>query len=148
MKKIPQRLAGKRAIWYLLILISLNFLGCAGVGQNVPAQNRILFDEKETSHGRFNKEGLTVDYSYRLAGGNITLDGQVYYTQSLDSLDVRLLFLDEGGNVLRQNIVYFSGYRVFRSWKSERTFHETLVVPQEAVGISFNYYAQPRTGQK
>jgi hypothetical protein len=148
MKKILQIMAGRTAIWYLLILVSLSFLGCAGVGQNVTAQNRILFDEKKISHGRFSKEGLTVNYSYRQAGGNITLDGQIYYTQSLDSLDVRLLFFDEGGNILKQNIVYSSGYRVTHSWMSERTFHETLVVPQEAVGISFSFYAQPRTGQK
>jgi hypothetical protein len=119
------------------------------LGQNVSVEDRILFDEIEKSQGRFTQDGLTVDYSYRLAGRNMTLDGSAYYIRSVDSLNIYLLFLDEGGNVLQRDIVYSSGYRVARSWgMTERTFQDRLVVPQEAVGISFNYYAEPRTSQK
>jgi hypothetical protein len=79
----------------------------------------------------------------------MTLDGSAYYTRSVDSLNIYLLFLDEGGNVLQRDIVYSSGYRVARSWgMTERTFRDQLVVPQEAIGISFNYYAEPRSSQK
>jgi hypothetical protein len=146
MKKILQRIT---TIRYLLILVSLSISGCAGLGQNVSVEDRILFDEIEKSQGRFTQDGLTVDYSYRLAGRNMTLDGSAYYTRSVDSLNIYLLFLDEGGNVLQRDIVYSSGYRVARSWgMTERTFRDQLVVPQEAIGISFNYYAEPRSSQK
>lgn len=145
MKKILQRIT---TIWFLLILISLSLSGCAGLGQNVSVEDRILFEEIEKSQGRFIQDGLTVDYSYRLAGSNMTLDGTADYTRSVNSLNIYLLFLDEGGNVLQRNIVYSSGYRVARSWGNERTFSDQLDVPQEAVGISFTYYAEPRTSQK
>lgn len=146
MKKILQRIT---TIPYLLILVALSLSGCAGLGQNVSVEDRILFDEKEKSQGRFTQDGLTVDYSYRLTGSNMTLDGIANYTRSVDSLNIYLLFLDEGGNVLRRNIVYSSGYRVARSWgMTERSFRDQLDVPQEAVGISFIYYAEPRSSQK
>jgi hypothetical protein len=145
-KKILQRIT---TIRYLLILVSLSLSGCAGLGQNVSVEDRILFNEIEKSQGRFTQDGLTVDYSYRLVGRNMILDGSANYTRSVDSLNIYLLFLDEGGNVLQRDIVYSSGYRVARSWgMTERTFRDQLVVPQEAVGISFNYYAEPRTSQK
>lgn len=149
MKKILQMLVRKTTIWYLLILVSLSLSGCAAMIPNVPVENRILFGEEGKSQGRFSEEGLTVDYSYRLVGRNMTLDGSLYYTRSVNSLNVYLLFLDKGGDVLQRNIIYYSGYRVERSLgKSEQTFHDQLVVPQEAVGISFTYYAEPRTSQK
>jgi hypothetical protein len=145
-KKILQRIT---TIRYLLILVSLSLSGCAGLGQNVSVEDRILFNEIEKSQGRFTQDGLTVDYSYRLVGRNMILDGSANYTRSVDSLNIYLLFLDEGGNVLQRDIVYSSGYRVARSWgMTERTFRDQMIVPLEAVGISFNYYAEPRTSQK
>lgn len=135
---------GKNVVLYLLILISFGLLGCAGVGRVVSVENRILLGEKEISQGNFSHGGLTVEYRYRLAGGNMTLDGQVYYLGDVDSLDVRILFLDAAGTVLQQKIVYSAGYRVSRSSRTERTFQETLVVPTGATGISFSHSVQPR----
>ncbi len=139
---------GKNAIWYLLILISFGFLGCAGVGQIVPVDNRISFGEKANDEGSFSRWGLTVDYSYSLSGGNMTMAGQVSYPGGADSLDVRIQFLDAVGTVLKQKIVYSSGYRASRDRMAERTFKETLVVPTAATGISFDYSAQPRSSHR
>ena len=78
----------------------------------------------------------------------MTIDGQVDYRRRVDSLDVRLLFLDASGTVLQQKIVYSSGYRVDSSRKSDRSFHETMVVPPGVDGLSFSYSAQPRSSRR
>jgi len=137
-------LNGKLAILSLLLLIAFGLVGCAGVGRLVPADDRILFDEKGAGQGSFRQGGLTVAYSYRLTEGNISVGGEVDYTWAVDSLDVRLLFLDAAGTVLQEKMVYSSGYRVADSWKTERTFQKTMAVPPGAAGISFGYSAQPR----
>lgn len=147
MKKILDVLIGKAVVLFLLIFISFELLGCSVVGRVVPVDNRILFGEKEHSQGSYSYGGLTVDYSYRLAGGNMNLAGQVYYGRAVDSLNVRLLFLDATGTVLQQKLVYASGYRVSSSQTTERTFKETLVVPPGATGISFSYSDSLRSGR-
>jgi hypothetical protein len=148
MKKILHASIGKTAVLSLLLLISLGLAGCAGVGRVVPADDRILFGEKGTGQGSYSRGGLTVTYSYRLTDGKIILDGQAHYIWAVESLDVRLLFLDAAGTVLQRKLVYSSGYRVARSWMTERTFQKTMVVPSGAVGISFSYFEQLRRGNR
>jgi hypothetical protein len=139
---------GKSVVLYLLVLISLGAFGCSGVGRVVPLDHRLPFNEQDNSQGNFSHGGLTVGYSYSLAGGSMTMDGQVDYRRSVDSLDVRLLFLDASGTVLQQMLVYSSGYRDGGSKKSDRTFRETMVVPPGVAGLSFSYSAQPRSSHK
>lgn len=136
MKKILHLSTGRSIVLYIYLLISFGLLGCAKV---VPVDNRILLDQKENSQGNFKYGGLTVEYSYRLAGGNMILDGQVDYFGDGESLDVRILFLDATGNILQQKVVYSSGYGVSWSRMTEHTFHKTLVLPPETTGISFSY---------
>jgi hypothetical protein len=147
MKKIAHASTGKTAFLYLLLLMAFGFLGCA-VGRIVPVDDRILFEDKKTGQGSFSQNSLTVQYSYRLTGGKMTINGQVDHSFPVDSLDVRLLFLDAAGEVLQQKIVYYSGYRLSWSWRTERAFQETLVVPEGAIGISFDHSAQLRRSQK
>ncbi len=144
MKNLRYLLLGKKVVLALLLLMIFGLVGCAGVGRLVPADDRILLDEKGVGQGSFRQDSLTVVYSYRLTEGNLTVGGDVDYTWAVDSLDVRLLFLDAAGTVLQKKIVYSSGYRVADSRKTERTFQQTLAVPSGAVGISFDYSAQPR----
>jgi hypothetical protein len=148
MKKILHVLLNKKTVLYLLLLIAFGLVGCAGVGRFVPADERILFDEKGAGQGSFSRNALTVAYSYRLAEGSITVGGDVDYSWAVDSLDVHLLFLDAAGTVLQWKMVYSSGYRVADSWRTERTFQQTLAVPPGAAGISFGYSAQPRTSYR
>ena len=148
MKKIPHVTVGKNVVLSLLVLIFLNLLGCSGVGRVIPVDHRLPFSQEDNSQGSFSHGGLTVEYSYRLAGVNMTINGQVSYRRSFDSLDVRLLFLDASGTVLQQHLVYSSGYRVSDSRKTDRTFKETLAVPPGAAGLSFSYSAQPRRSHK
>jgi hypothetical protein len=148
MKKILHVPVGRNVVLSLLVLIFFSFFGCSGVGRVVPVDHRIPFSQKENSQGNFSHGGLTVEYSYHMSGVNMTINGQVYYRGSVDSLDVRVLFLDASGTVLQQDIVYSSGYRVARSRKTDRTFQETLVVPPGVAGLSFSYSAQPRSSHK
>jgi hypothetical protein len=146
--KILHLAVGKYIVLSFIILMSLNVFGCSGVGRVVPAENRLPFSEKDTGQGNYSYGGLTVEYNYSMVGGHMTIDGQVHYRGSVDSLAVRLLFLDASGTVLQQKIVYSSGYRVSRSRMDDRTFHETLVVPAGVAGLSFSYSAQPRSSHK
>lgn len=139
---------GRNVVLFLCILIFLSVLGCSGVGRVVPLDHRLPFNEQDNSQGNFSHGGLKVTYSYSLAGGSMTMEGQIDYRRSVDSLDVRLLFLDASGVVLQQKLVYSSGYRVGRSKKSDRSFHETMVVPTGVAGLSFSYNAQPRSSHR
>ena len=89
-----------------------------------------------------------MDYSYKMAGENMNLNGQVQYRRGFDSLNVRVLFLDVSGTILQQNIVYSSGYRVEKSSRSDMSFQKTLVVPPGVTGLSFSYSAQPRRNNR
>ncbi|GAB6194103.1 hypothetical protein [Desulfocastanea catecholica] len=143
-EKILYGMIGKTAVLSLFLLIAFGLVGCAGVGRLVPVDERILFDGTGAGQGSYRQGGLTVVYSYRLAQGNITVAGEVDYSWGVDSLDVRLRFLDAAGIVLQEKIVASSGYRVADSWKTVRSFQQTMAVPPGAAGISFSYSAQPR----
>lgn len=138
----------KAVILFFVMLVNFGLFGCAGMERIVPADNRILFTEKASSQGVFSHGGLTVAYSYRVEGDKLALEGKVNYLGGVDSLNVYLLFIDAAGTVLQRKIVYYSGYRLSRYWISDRLFRETLAVPPDAVGISFNYSAQPRSNQQ
>jgi hypothetical protein len=144
MEKLFDAAAARAAHVFLFLLILFGLSGCAGVESVVPPDHRILFGERETGQGSFLQGQLTVEYNYRLTGSNIMVDGQVSYLGGVDLLDVRLLFIDAGGKVIKRQIVYFSGFRTNRAWMTERSFQETLVVPPGSAGISFSYTAEPR----
>jgi len=145
-----------RNCWsYLLILVFLGITGCAGVGSVIPLERQIPLVEAEKNHGSFKYGQLTLKYSYKLAGGskilagsNMILAGQASYNESVDSLDIRILFLDAAGTVLQQKVVFSSGYRTGDSRISDRVFQKTLVVPPESAAISFTSYAQTRNSHR
>jgi hypothetical protein len=148
MEKIVQVSVGKMAVVSLVIAMALALAGCALVGQVTQVDNQILFGNQDKKQGIFTQGGLTVDYSYRLSGGNINLEGQVSFSGRADSLNVYLLFVDGAGTVLVQKIIYSSGYRDSSRQMSDRTFQHTFIVPTKAKGVSFSYTAQPYRGQR
>ena len=148
MEKIMHVPVGRMAVLYLVVVMAFGLAGCTMMGKVVQIDNQILFGKEEKRQGIFTQGGLTVNYSYQLTGGNINLDGQVDFSGRVDSLNVYLLFVDGAGTVLVQKILYSSGYRDSGSWRSDRTFRKTLIVPTEAKGISFSYSAQPYRGQR
>ena len=144
MEKIVQVPAGKMAVLSLVIVMALALSGCA-VTQ---VDNKILFGNEDKKQGVFTKGGLTVDYRYHLSGGNMNLQGQVSFSDRVDSLNVYLLFVDGAGTVLVQKAIYSSGYRDSSRRMSDRTFQHTFIVPTKDKGISFSYTSQPYRGQR
>lgn len=148
MEKIVHAAVGKIAVLLFIFLVVFGFSGCTMEGRIVQADNKILFGTEEKRQGIFTQGDLTVDYSYQLSGGNINLAGEVSYSGRADSLNVRLLFLNDAGTVMVQKIIYSSGYRDSSSWMSDRSFQHTFIVPTGATGISFSYSSSPYRGKR
>ncbi len=146
MKKTQNELVNNSFL-YLLILVSLTFLGCSMVGRVIPDDKRILLSSEEKGGGTFRDGGCTVEYSYSLAGDRMTMQGQVDYRRSVDSLDVRAMFLDTSGTVVDVKLVYSSGYRESRGRDADRSFKETLIIPQGSTGMSFSCSVQERSSR-
>lgn len=151
MEKILQVSVEKMILFFLVIVMVFGLAGCtlvSQVSQVSQVDNQVLFGNEDTKQGIFTQDGLTVDYRYRLKGGNIDLDGQVSFSGRADSLNVYLLFVDAAGTVLVQKIIYSSGYRDSGRSMSDRTFQKTFIVPTRAKGISFSYSVQPYRGHR
>ena len=146
--KVLNTSIGNNVVLSLLVLLLLSFFGCSGVGRVVSVDHRIPLSPKDNNQGTFSSGGLTVNYSYKMAGENMTLNGQVQYRRGFDSLNVRVLFLDASGTVLQEMIVYSSGYRVDKSSMTDLSFKETLAMPPGVTGMSFSYSAQPRRNSR
>lgn len=147
MKNCMRVFIEKIFILCLLAVVSFALSSCGYMGPVVSADKRVLFSEHTNSQGNFSDGDLTINYNYSLTGGKLHLAGDIAYRGSVDSLDVRLLFLDPTGSVMQQKIIYSSGYRVYTDWGVDRNFQAHLVVPPGATGISFSYIARPRNHQ-
>jgi len=117
------------------------------VGRVIPADKRIMLSDQDKGGGTFHDGGCSVEYSYRLAGDKMMMQGQVSYRRSIDSLDLRAMFLDTSGTVMDQKLVYSSGYRESRSRDADRSFKETLVVPSGSTGMTFSCSVQERSSR-
>lgn len=115
----------------------LFFAGCAMKHSTVAEEKRIELSAKTEASGVYSSGPLTVSYNYRQSGATLTISGSVDYRRRVDSLDVRMAFLDAAGLVLDKNIVYSSGFRSLASRDSTRTFRSSLGVPPGAVAFSF-----------
>lgn len=148
MKNNVRMFVERTGVLSLLLLISLGFFGCSNMRHVASVDNRVLVSESKSNQGIFKDGGLTLRYNYSLNGDKMFLTGDVSYSGGVDSLDVRILFLDPAGTVLQRKIIYFSGYRVFPPWEAERKIQTNLIVPNGATGISFSYSARPRSSHK
>ena len=122
----------------VFILVVLFAADCAGKHHMAPESERVqLFAGNERSEV-YSKGPLDVDYRYHYSGGTFTVSGVVAYSQSVDSLDVRIVFLDSSGFILGKKLVYSSGYRTLASREdTTRTFRTRCEVPTGAAGFMF-----------
>ncbi len=132
----------------LCTVVLVFFSGCAVVGLTIPDEKRITLVYNQQVNGNFKDDPLTVDYSYSLARNKIVMSGYANYTNRMDSLDVRVLFLDVAGIVLKQVVVYSSGYRMDVDRRSNLEFAKTIDLPVGVVGISFATSGQPRRSHR
>ena len=86
------------------------------MGSVVSVDERMFLNEKKNSQGNFSDGDLTIHYNYSLTGDKLNLAGDASYRGSVDSLDVRFLFLNPTESVMQQKIIYSSKYRVYTDW--------------------------------
>lgn len=138
---------GKTGIISLFLLICFGFFGCASSNKSIHEDKRIPLVEQGSDSGVFKDIRLTVDYSYRQAGDNITIAGSAHFNGRYNSLTVYLLFLDATGKRIDKKLIYSSSYRSMGA-KSDRTFEKTLNVPSGAAAISFSHYYEDYNGRE
>ena len=138
----------RKYLLYLIALVPFLLIGCSKVGRIVPEDNRLTLIENEISHGTFYQQGRLLRYSYNLKENIMLLNGRVYFHGGIDSLEIFFFFLDQSGTILQQKLIYYSGYRLTRSYGINTSFQETIDVPKGAIGFSFDFKAQYRSGRK
>jgi hypothetical protein len=133
---------------FMVVFVLLFFTGCAMKNATVAEEKRVLFSSKTEAPEVYRSGFLSVTYEYQRTGDKLTISGRVEYRQSVDSLDVRLVFLDATGLVLGKKIVYSSGFRSFARTDSTRTFRTNLEMPVGAVSFSFIDSSVARASQR
>lgn len=133
----------------MLVFLPLFFFvsGCAIKGP-VSEDKRIALQEKSNGTETYARGPLTVDYEYKRAGDSLTMSGSIGFNRGLDSLDVRVLFLDGAGMILDRKLVYSSGYRSLAARESTRTFRRTVDIPPGATAFTFDETARERTSMR
>lgn len=126
-----------RLFMVAFVPLFLFFTGCSMKNVPIAEAKRVALSSKTEIAEVYKSGPLTVTYEYQNAGEKLTISGSVEFRQSVDSLDVRIVFLDAAGLVLGKKIVYSSGFRSFASTNSTRTFRTNLEMPAGAVGFSF-----------
>ncbi|MFW2366624.1 MAG: hypothetical protein ACN4GW_09415 [Desulforhopalus sp.] len=131
----------------ILLVVSLSLIGCAA-NTMVPLDRQIQLSEGADTQGSYKTGQVTVVYSYKRTGDNMVLSGTVSHYGGFDSLNVRALFTDAGGQILQRDLIYSTGYRKGRGHKGGSDFEENLKVPPGAVGFAFSYSSQPRSSSR
>lgn len=133
----------------LVVFSSLLFIsGCALKNVTVAEEKRVLLSKKTEAPEVYKSGFLSVAYEYQRTDDKLTISGRIEYRLSVDSLDVRLVFLDGTGFVLAKKVVYSSGFRSFATTDSTRTFLTNLEIPTGAVSFSFLDSSMARAGHR
>ena len=122
--------------------------GCSMKNATVAEDKRIALSNKTDVSEVYKSGPLTVIYEYQRAGNKLTMSGSVEFLQGVDSLDVRIVFLDATGLVLGKKIVYSSGFRSLASKNSTRTFRTNLEMPDGVAGFSFAESSRARASHR
>jgi len=137
------------------ILTLSNIFGCAGTGSNIPPEKRVELIRAENNQGSYKSGPFTLEYSYTLtrssmvnSNGNMILAGRALYSGGVDSLDIRILFLDSAGTVLQRKMIYSSGFRSGGARGSKHVFQKTLNVPPGSKSLSFTYSVTDRSDHR
>jgi hypothetical protein len=126
-----------RLVMVAFVPLFLFFTGCSMVNAPIAAEKRVALLSKTEMSEVYKSGPLTVTYEYQKTGDKLIISGSVEFRQSVDSLDVRIVFLDAAGLVLGKKIVYSSGFRSLASTDSTRTFRTKFEMPAGVVGFSF-----------
>lgn len=129
-------------------LLFLFVAGCALKYSTVAEEDRILLSDNPDASGVYTSGPLTVGYQYQQSGDTLTISGNIIFRQSVDSLDVRMVFLDAAGLIVDRKLIYSSGYRSLTARDSTRTFRRSLLIPSGAVTFSFTESSVVRASRR
>ncbi|MDO9110284.1 MAG: hypothetical protein Q7U40_06480 [Desulfatirhabdiaceae bacterium] len=115
-------------------------------GAKVTRQNDIIpLSGQEAQKGIWKTNELSVEYSYQVAGVSLQMSGIVKLVggfavgfKTIDQLSVQVLFLDDQGTVLANDVLY----SVQAKTPSDLTplrFNRSFPVPAGTQGIAFTY---------
>lgn len=136
----------ERAFVSLLLVVLLSLIGCAAT--KVPIDRQIQLAEGTDIQGRYKTGEVSVVYTFNQTGDTMLLNGKISFQGRGDSLNVRVLFTDAAGLVLDRKLVYLTGYRSGGGLPNDGNFKQKLEVPPGAVGFSFSYSSQPKSGRR
>lgn len=137
-----------RLFMVAFVPLFLFFTGCSMKNATVAEEKRIALSNKTDVSEVYKSGPLIVIYDYQRAGNKLTISGSVEFLQSIDSLDVRIVFLDATGLVLGKKIVYSSGFRSLASKNSTRTFRTNVEMPDGVAGFSFTESSKARASHR
>lgn len=130
-----------------IVFVSSMFLLVSCIGGMTPPEARVALDPAGRATDTYKRGPLTVAYSYKSQNDILQISGDIQFNLGVDSLNVRLDFLDQEGKVVKQHLVYSSGYRI-RGMEGARRFDTTLKIPDGVTGFAFSSTEKQRTGNK
>lgn len=131
--------------WTLLLVsigLFLFLASCAGLNRTVSPEQQIPLIRGERQHGTFTQGWESLSYEYVSEGESITLQGEVHSSRSINSIKVRLLFLNQQDTIIGGQFIYHSPYRTHR-WR-QSGFQQTVTMPKGTENISFDFYVDYR----
>ncbi len=144
MKKI---LNAQILLFGMILILFASLTSCAVTNRFVAEENRILLTQDEAMRGTFNKGGQVVEYNYQLDGNTLKLNGRVYAHGNVNTLKVRVLFVDDKGYRLDEETVYYSGYRMYKTYGVPNIFQKVISLPQATDSFTFDLYVEYRTSR-
>jgi len=147
MIKVPE--VGRNSVLAIgIVVLFLLVSGCAMKNKIIAQEKRVTLAEKTTVVETYKNGPLTVNYEYQRSGEKLTISGSVGFPRSVDSLDVRIFFLNGEGLVIGRSLVYSSGYRSLATRGSARTFRTNVDIPDGAVSFTFDETSRARTSMR
>jgi hypothetical protein len=134
--------------WMLVLLLCSQFLlfGCSGVtiseDRRIPLMaNRPYKGASKTAH--YNLEySFTFHHKAADETGRMEFTGHLKPTRPLETLSIRLQFLDAEGKIIDTEPIYGSG---FRGGAGKATIQKHFKTPPGAAAIAFTHYGVVRT---
>lgn len=137
----------KRISTYTLTAIFALLAGCQFIVGDfrhsaVSPGNRIPVKTGGPFSGIYNDDNLILDYTYRLQGPEMTIDGNIEFLGGIPNFGymkhfhLQVYFLDDNGSVLKRTRIFTAGHmREIGAWR----FQRRVQTPTDAAAMAFGY---------
>lgn len=144
---LSRRIAQYKLSNFLVLIMSMLLLTACFSGI-IPPEARVALDPAGTATGIYKRGPLSVGYSYKNRQETLQISGDIDFQYSVDSLNVRLEFLDQEGKVIGRHLVYSSGYRTSGMGTTGRSFNTVVKIPDGTTAFTFSSSEKQRTGRR